>query len=338
MRGSLVASVLLVAISATGGAQTGTYYDQTYFRASHNWVFRATYPDADRLFNAFDYGHSILYETLWRQPNAQRSVLDDKEFGFITTKLLVHPPRVMLDEEAIGPEWVKLAPEVHLMFEWAHMLHRQIYDVWADARIKPADKDARVAEVLKYYRSRPDLAFSSKPKDMTLMEGQPYSLAFRKRFPRYNGLIWSYHWMQMTLYEALMQGRTESEKRAYVTAVTNRFWQMVRAPRMLPEMMPMSASIAPTFSARYPEPAIIFDNLHSMHDVVSDILANPSVPRSEKRKVILAAAARYRDDHTSVTTIEEWRSMARDMGADQMGGLAPILHVPQADSTTSHRP
>jgi hypothetical protein len=334
LRRIVVACALVIAalpMSARG--QATRYYEQTYMHASHNWVFRSTYPQTDHLFNAFDYGHAILYETLWRHPNAPREALDDKQFGFITTDLLVHPPSVMLDESAIGPEWAKLAPEVLMMFDWAHMLHRQIYDVWADERIKPADKDAAVAKVVAYYKSRGDIAFSSRPKDMSLMEGQPYSLAFRKRFPKYNGLIWSYHWMQMALYEALMAGNTRSERKQNVAAVTARFWQMVHNPASLPKMMPLSPAIAPRFSARYPEAAVIFDNLHSMHDVVSDILANPSVPRSEKRAAILAAAARYRDDHTNVTTIEDWRSMARDMGAGDMGGDAPVPASSRQDST-----
>ena len=75
-----------------------------------------------------------------------------------------HPPSVPLDEGAIAPEWEKLAPEVAAMFDWAHMLHRQIYDVWTDDRIRPLDKDARVAAVIAYYKSRRALALSSTGK------------------------------------------------------------------------------------------------------------------------------------------------------------------------------
>lgn len=306
-------------------AQAGKYYDQTYFAASHNDVFSDRYPAADRLFNAFDYGHSILYETLWRKPSAPTAVLDGREFGFITTKLLLKPPRIPLDESAIGPEWTKVAPEALAMFDWAHMLHRQLYDILADERISAADRDVRVAEVVKYYKSRPALAFSSRPKDMDLMEGQPYSLAFRQRFPRYNGLVWSYHWLQMTIYDALLAGENAAERKANVATVVNRFHAIVAgAPASLPSVMPMSAAIAPRFAADYPEASIIFDNLHSMHDVVSDIFANPKVPRAGKRAAILAAASKYRDATSNVTTVDEWLEMSVGMGADQMGGVAPV--------------
>jgi hypothetical protein len=311
---------------ATAGTRPESFYDQTYLSASHNWAFRQRFPRVDALFNGFDYGHAKLYETLWRNPAAAAAVLDEREFGFITRNLLRHPPAVALDEAAIAPEWEKLAPEVAAMFDWAHMLHRQIYDVWADDRIPPASKDARVEELIRYYKSRPALAFSSKPKNMNLMEGQAYSLAFRRRFPTYNGLIWSYHWLQMTLYEALLASQTAAQRQQNVDAVVSRFWSMLDgAPTALPTTMPQSPAIAPRFSDRYPEAAIIFDNLHSLHDVVSDVLADPRVPRNEKRRLILDAASRYRDDASSVTSIADWKAMADAMGLANMGGPAPIM-------------
>jgi len=310
-----------------GRPGASSYFDQAYLAASHNWAFRDRFPDVDALFNGFDYGHAKLYETLWRDPGAAPPTLDVAEFGFITRKLLRHPPRVALDEGAIAPEWEKLAPEVGAMFDWAHMLHRQIYDVWADDRIPMARKDSSVAEVLRYYKSRRALAFSGKPKNMNLMEGQAYSLAFRKRFPTYNGLIWSYHWLQMTLYEALLASPDPVRRKENVDAVVARFWELLDGS--LPTVMPQSAAVAPTFSERYPEAAIIFDNLHSLHDVVSDILADASIPRSAKRARLLEAAASYRDNTTSIVTIDDWKAMARAMGLANMGGPAPLIRPAQ---------
>jgi hypothetical protein len=179
--------------------------------------------------------------------------------------------------------------------------------------------------VVRYYKSRRSLAFSSKPKDMSLMEGQTYSLTFRKRFPNYNGLIWSYHWLQMTLYEALLSSNNPAQRRQNVDAVVARFWSLLDgAPASLPTAMPQSPEIAPMFTERYPEVATIFDNLHSLHDVASDILADPSIPRGEKRRALIEAAERYRDDTSSVVSIEEWRAMARAMDLAKMGGPAPV--------------
>ncbi|MDP9348247.1 MAG: hypothetical protein M3P24_03755, partial [Gemmatimonadota bacterium] len=255
--------------------------EQFYLPARHNWQFRKNYINADRLFNAFDYGHAILYEELYTRPGAPVERLEEKEFNFLTRKLLLNPPRVPLEEGAIEVAYAKLAPEAKMMFHWAHLLHRQTYDVWADERLSPAEKDAAMAEVLAYYRSRPDLAFSSVPKSMEIMDGQYFGLAFRQKYPKFNGLIWAYHWLQVGLYEPLLVGRSVEERKAGVDATVGRFWQMIAdAPAHMPHLMPMTAAVAPQFAQRYPEVAIIFDNLHMMHDVVSDVLVSEKVPRN----------------------------------------------------------
>nr|MBA2632548.1 hypothetical protein [Chloroflexota bacterium] len=261
-------------------AQWVQAHEQFYLPAEHNWEFRNTYRVADRLFNGFDYGHAILYETLYTEPDAPVSRLEEEEYRFLTTDLLVDPPHVPLEEAAIEVEYAKLVPEAKGMFEWAHVLHRQTYDVWADESMTEAEKDARIEELIAYYKSRPDLAFSSIPKSMELMDGQYYSTAFRKKYPKFNGLIWAYHWLQVGLYEPLVTGDNSDDRQTGVTATVARFWQMLEnAPANMPRLMPMTAAVAPTFAARYPEAAIIFDNLHMMHDVVSDILVSPEVPR-----------------------------------------------------------
>jgi hypothetical protein len=318
---SRVLWAIAVLLPSSAQAQWSTTYEQFYLPGGFNFEFRRNYPAADRLFNAFDYGHAILYERLWNKPNAPVSELEEKEFQFITRRLLVNPPNLPLEEGAIEIAYVKIAPEAKMMFEWAHLLHRQIYDVWADEGLTPTQKDAKVHELIRYYKTRKDLAFSSVPKSMELMEGQPYSLAFRTRYPKFNGLIWAYHWLQIGLYEPLIAGKTKDERQTGVAATVTRFRQMIeQPPTWMPRVMPMAPAVAPLFAARYPEAAIIFDNLHSMHDVISDILANPSVSRSQKRAEILKAASRYRDNTSFAMTPNEWRQMATMMGVQNMGG------------------
>ncbi|MBA3340326.1 MAG: hypothetical protein H0T48_00660 [Gemmatimonadaceae bacterium] len=311
----------LVVAPSRASAQWSKAYEQFYLPGSSNWQFRQNYPAGDRLFNAFDYGHAILYERLWTKPAAPVSLLEEKEYNFITRELLVNPPNLPLEEGAIEVAYAKLAPEAKMMFDWAHLLHRQIYDAWSDERLTGAQKDARVQELIRYYKTRKELAFSSRPKSMELMEGQPYSLAFRKKYPKFNGLIWAYHWLQIGLYEPLLAGTNKDERQTGVLATVARFRQMIESPpTWMPRLMPMSPAVAPLFTARYPEAAIIFDNLHAMHDVISDILANPAVPRDQKRAEILRAASRYRDNTSFVMTADEWREMALGMGIANMGG------------------
>jgi hypothetical protein len=121
--------------AAPAAAQWSTVYEQTYLPASHNWSFRRNYNAAERLFYAFDYGHAILYETLWTRPDAPASLLEEDIYNRLTRRILVRPPHVPLEEGAIEIAYAKLAPEAKVMFDWAHILHRQVYDVWADERI-----------------------------------------------------------------------------------------------------------------------------------------------------------------------------------------------------------
>ena len=312
---------MVLAWPAAASAQWVTTDEQFYLQAPHNWQFRDRYIGADRLFNAFDYGHAILYETLWARPDAPVAALEEREYERLTRRVLVQPPNLPLEEAAIAVRYAKLVPEAKAMFEWAHILHRQMYDVLADERLSEDEKDAEVARLLAYYRTRHDLAFSARPKSMKLMQEQPYSLAFRQRYPKFNGLIWAYHWLQVGLYEPLLVGRSSDERQAGVRATVARFWQMLGdPPTTFPHQMPMTAAVAPVFASRYPEAAIIFDNLHSMHDVISDVLANAAVPRDRKRAEILRAAELFRDDTSYVMPVEAWRAMASHMGIENMGG------------------
>ena len=320
-----IASLILASLvtSSCTGVPIRRGYEQTYPPARENWLFRDRFPEIDRMFNGFDYGHAIVYERLVADPIHGGALLEGPDFTFVTQQLLRDPPRLPVVERAIGPHYGTLVPEVVAMFEWAHMLHRQVYDAWALTDVDSTERDARIARAVAYYRSRRDLALSSSPKSMALMDGQPYSLTFHRQNPRFSELLWSYHWFQMALYEALMTTPVDDEQAHALHFVVDHFWQLVHGlPEGPPLIMPMSAAVAPRFAARYPEAAIIFDNLHALHDVVADILASPIIPRESKRAAILAAAATYRDTVTATTTRAEWLDMARMMNLDAMGGAA----------------
>jgi len=58
--------------------------------------------------------------------------------------------------------------------------------------------------------------------------------------------------------------------------------------------MPLTAELSPQFAARYPEVAHIFDNLHMLHDNISDILTSERLPTWEaKRAEIYCAVNTY---------------------------------------------
>lgn len=325
MRKTLLALFALLGATDTTLIAQDRRDEQFYYPGSFNWSFLRTYPEGARLFNAFDYGHAVLYERLYTLPDSARAAAAlEKEYRFLTTDLLVRPPRFAVAEEVVEPTYARLAWKAKLMFDWAHVLHRQIYDVYADEDIPEMKRDSLIERLTDYYLSRRDIAFVPVPKSMALMDEQYYSQVFRKRFPKFNGLIWAYHWLQVGLYEPFIAGRTPGQRKAGVQAALARFWQMLEnPPRGMPQVMPMTATVAPEFTKRHPRAAAIFDNLHMMHDIISDILAADTVPRDKKRAVIYAVLAEFRDTTRNVMTREEWLMMGHHMGGiEAMGGPA----------------
>jgi hypothetical protein len=334
-------ALLALALGAAGGPAQDRRDEQFYYPGSFNWTFLRVYPEAARLFNAFDYGHAVLYEQLYTRPDsaAQTAALA-REYRYLTTNLLVRPPRFAVAEEVIEPRYARLAWRAKMMFDWAHVLHRQVYDVYADERLSDSAKVELVERLTDYYLSNRRYAFVPVPKSMTLMDEQYYSQVFRRRHPEFNGLIWAYHWLQIGLYEPLIAGRTPQERKAGVNAALARFWEMLRdPPSNMPRVMPMTATIAPLFTERHPRAAAIFDNLHMMHDIISDILAADTVPRARKREAIYAALDEFQDATRNVMTQDQWIMMGHHMGGiEAMGGPAVGLLVRHTSDTIRTAP
>lgn len=318
-----VATVGLVSIALSPlepVAAQETRGEQAYLPGGFNWSFLGTFPEAGRLFNAFDYGHAVLYERLLTRDGPAAHEALAKEYRYLTQDLLRRPPRFAIPEEAVMPDYAKLAWRAKQMFDWAHVLHRQIYDIYAADGRSMAEKDALIERVTDYYLSRTDLAFTPVPKSMDLMEAQSFSRTFRAREPAFNGLIWAYHWLQVGLYEPLIVAGTTPERRELIGKALGRFWAMVET-KGYPTVMPMTPAVAPEFTRRHPRAAAIFDNLHMMHDIISDILASPAIPKDAKRDAIYAQLALFRDPVQQVISVEEWMEMAHHMGGvDAMGG------------------
>jgi hypothetical protein len=249
-------------------------------------------------------------------------LLEEEIYNRLTQEILVNPPRLPMPEEAFMPDYARLVPRAKEMFDWAHVLHKQSYDILADRTLSESQRDEAMDELLDHY-SASDLAFTWEPKGMQIMNGQYFSMAFRDQNPKYNGLVWAYHWLQVGVYEPLLASAGPTEGQAAMTATLARFWQIVEgAPETLPSQMPMTPAIAPTFTARYPRFAAIFDNLHMMHDVISDILVSEEVPRGEKRLEIYRQTDLFRDPGVMSVTDEDWIDMAIMHGVAAQGGPA----------------
>ena len=338
VRRAFALSGLLTSLGA-GNAVSQTQRDeQFYYPGDFNWQFLGTYPEAARLFNAFDYGHAVLYERLYTKRGRAEPELE-KEYRYLTTDLLVRPPRFAVAEEAVMPAYAKIAWRAKMMFDWAHVLHRQLYDAYSDDRLTPNGRDSLIERLTDYYLSNRKYAFTDKPKSMALMDEQYFSQTFRKAYPKFNGLIWSYHWLQVGLYEPFIEGRTKAERKSGVQATVARFWSMLDdPPDRFPKYMPMASAVAPRFSAAHPRAAVIFDNLHMMHDIISDILTADTIAHDRKGQIIDQQLDKLQDPSRDVMSLEEWRMMADHMGGiGAMGGPATGL-LREVDRPAGQRP
>jgi hypothetical protein len=309
--------------------------EQFYAPGRFNWSFLRKEPDAARLFNAFDYGHAVLYERLLTERGESLETSLAAEYRFLTRELLVRPPRFAVAEEGVMPTYAMEMWRAKQVFEWAHVLHRQIYDVYAHAAasgLGPEATDSIIEALTDRYLARREYALAPLPKSMALMEGQPYSGAFARQQPKFNGLIWAYHWLQVGLYEpyardlrARRDAGVHTEFQVVSVAPVVGHFRSGLAAERYPEVMPMTSAVAPAFTDAHPRAAAIFDNLHSLHDVISDILLNDAVvPRAEKRAAIWRAVAEYQDATRDLESDEHWRMMGEMVGGvERMGGAVP---------------
>ncbi len=248
--------------------------------ASYNFAFYDTYTHAARSFYAAHYTHFGAYETLLTKGEDAREDMNaflDRVRGYVTD-----PPKFEPPAEIIAPNWSKMAYETGGAMDWTHMLHSQLYDILADDQIP--DKEAAGNRAIAYYLSNPRSAFSTRGYGHRWMEGGgTWAGVFRSKYPQINGVLWAYHWHHAAVYEALMEPDHEQRRQSLDRVIEVFADSVLQDP---PTVMPLTAEIAPHFSSLFPAAAHIFDNLHMMHDVANDIMADPSFSRAEKEAEI----------------------------------------------------
>jgi hypothetical protein len=169
----------------------------------------------------------------------------------------------------------------------AHILHNQTIDVLASTQMTQAEKDKEIEALWKYYFESVPYAITPLPMNMEWLDSQPYSMAFRKKYPKVNGLFWGYHWLQGAMYDGL-DGLTLEQQRFSYEAMGKRY-RNIELYRTDRPFMPMFAEVSPKFAAKFPEIANAFDNLHMLHDMVNDILASDWMSEKQKTEQITRA-------------------------------------------------
>lgn len=244
--------------------------------ADYNFAFYDTYNEAARSFYAAHYAHFGTYETLLdhgENATAEMAAFREGVLGYVEEPPVFEPPA-----EIIAPEWSKIAFETGRSMDWTHMLHSQLYDIVTDDRI--TDKRAAGERAISYYLANDRSAFSTRGYGHRwMLGGGSWAGVFARKYPDINGILWAYHWHHAAVYEALMEP-DPTRRRLELDRVIAVFQDSVLKDP--PKYMPLMGEVAPEFTRMFPAAAHIFDNLHMMHDVVNDIMADEGLSRREK--------------------------------------------------------
>lgn len=325
-----VAALTLSAGFSVAGAQS-SIYAQAPLPAPHNGALRERFSAVDRILNALTYLDAARYEALWSDSARAPGRLEGADYTRVTSDLLNDPPRLPATLGILAPSLSRSVPEIIATLEWTDVVTRQAYDALA---VGTADRVGRIAELMAYYRTRGDLAISAKPKSVDALDAQFYSLAFRRRYPKFNGLIWASRWLELSLYEALVVSETPAERHRMTVAAVQRFQTLLSgSPETAPYLLPLAPVVAPAFTQRYPELAAVLDNKHMLQDVMADILVSREVPASARRLEMIRAGALFRSDTAFAAPYESWLAMRTTIGAQNMGGPAIDLAGGQAQPT-----
>lgn len=279
MRTSVLTVTAMIAVTVAACSQFEPRDKRFYYRALWNFAMREDLAELDSEFNGVDFGHSNLYENLLLTGGTDIPAIEDRArketLAFIATRPTINP-----NEEAIAPTYMKLAWRAQNTFDEAHALHRATYDIVVSHE---PDKDRAIRNVLAYYQESA-YAITSKRLDHRRLDAFPYSQSFRKRFPLFNATIWSYHYLQIAVYDPLQAARNLEEKTRAVRPILSTYRAYLDQPPVQWTFMPLTAEYSPSFAAAYPEIASIFDNLHMLHDNISDILTSELLPTWEAKR------------------------------------------------------
>jgi hypothetical protein len=279
-----------------------------YKPAAHNWQIMRIRRFARDMFGT-GVGHARAYEALatGRAPMLETKVYDE------IVQVLRNPPSVPIDEQALAPTFLRKYGSLEKVFDWAHILHFQTIDVLTSPKMTDDQKEREIERLWALYSSEP-FAITGLPMNMEHLDGFSYSGAFRRAYPKVNGLFWGYHWLQTVNYDMLYHTPVETHAAQYeVIGAQYIETELFKTDR---DFMPMTGETSPRFAKRFPYIANAFDNLHMLHDNVNDILASEGLTDKQRKEQI---------------DIAIWRVLAsthvgEESGEGEAGGLHDHRH------------
>jgi hypothetical protein len=90
--------------------------------------------------------------------------------------------------------------------------------------------------------------------------------------------------LQVAVYDPLQAAPDLNAKTQAVRPILTTYRGYLETPPVQWTFMPLTAEYSPKFASTYPAIANIFDNLHMLHDNISDILTSEQLPTWEAKR------------------------------------------------------
>lgn len=305
-------------------------------------ALRAEYPALHDLLIRLERAHGVLLFELAREGQVVRESGDDLptfgfEFDMIDRLTFLVQGEGTADDEADTAEagYAALGHRAYGVIRWGQAFQREVLSILSDPNIE--DRNAALAEAVAVYRSRPEVALPTGPKDMDVLYGHEYALGFRTGYADLTGFLWAGHWLRLAATEPFADLPPGPRRSAGVDTVTTRYYGKLsygEPPQFFPSEIPLAPAIAPGFIWRSAESAMIWDNLSLLLEVVADVLASPNI--SDVPGGIEATLDFFMDPELAVTDQDEWEIMALRHGIFFQGGYPIALMLESERNADGH--
>lgn len=233
--------------------------------------------------------------------------------------------------------YAQLGSQAAGIIEWTNHFRRGVLGILADPTIDTRDaRREALRQAVAIYRSRPEFALPTMPKNMDVLYDHPYALDFRTGYTDLDGLIWAGHWFKLAASKPLLD-LTGAELAAGVDTVHARYYSKLtygEPPEFFPSELPLAPTIAADVSYLSPETTAIWDNQTMMEEVLADILASPRV--TDRQGSIDAAVAFFMDPKLEVVDPVEFAAMALRHGIFFQGGFPLVLMLQSERNAGGH--
>lgn len=289
-------------------------------------ALREHYPQLFDLLGRLEQAHGVLLDGLADEGDVVRASGTDLptydfEFDMIDRLTAIVQDQQASDAEAEVAEkgYARLGPRAVEVVRWGQAFQREVLSTLSD----PAQTDpkASLASLVEIYRSRPDVALPSVPKNMDILYDHQYALGFRTGYADLDGFLWAGHWLRLAATEPFTDIAPGPGRMAGIDTVSTRYYAKLsygEPPSFFPSEIPLAPAISPGLIWISAETAMIWDNLSMLLEVFADVLASPDTP--DVPVALEATLDFFLDPEMAVTDQDEWEIMALRHGIFYQGG------------------